>query len=722
MAVVFLGFLLRLLAGRNSLIDSGVLFAGNDEYYHMRRILYTVNHFPNTLWFDSYIDYPSGFNLTWPPLFDLISAGLSLALGQRAQPGIEMTSAFIPVVLGTITIVVVYFMVREALGRNVALLAALLVAITPLQIVKTMIGATDHHCLEVLLVQSSLLFLVLALSRSDRGYLFAAISGIIIAGLAYTWLGTDIYLGVFLIYAALQMTLDLRNGLPSKKTATILTAAFGVALILVLPFWNAPWLYPSFIGITAAIIGTLVMFALSRFMLERKVNWIAFPLAVLVLVGAFVILSPLAGMGSLILSGGDYLFGGEMGGKIAEAQPLFSNPESLFSISLYSSLGWKLILNLLFSLAGIVAFILYLRRRDDGMINGQLLVLVWAVASLLLTFGQIRFFYISSIAMSMLISLLFFCLLDHSKKRMAEQDQGHLRALAAALFVLLILPTAAQTASFFGSAPLIAGDWYESLNWLEENSNSTSFYDDPANVPEYSIMNLWDYGNWIIYVAKRPVVANNFQTGMEDSIKFYLSESEEESAALMDKRRAKYVFVDYDMLYGKMPSIAEWANEDPTSYLTVEDYGMSVAAIPTQKLLNTTMARLYLFDGAGTGHFRLIYESRTQVGSEFPKGRVKIFEYVPGALIRVKAGPDERVGALLNMTSNQGRAFAYIDEGQLSNGDYEMRVPYSTESRYGTHALGPYMIFSGNEMGVKMQNINVSEKDVLEGRTLEVSF
>ncbi len=722
LAVVFLGFLLRLLAGRNSLIDSGVLFAGNDEYYHMRRILYTVNHFPNTLWFDSYIDYPSGFNLTWPPLFDLISAGLSLALGQRAQSGIEMASAFIPVVLGAITIVVVYFMVREVLGRNVALLAALLVAITPLHILKTTIGATDHHSLEVLLMLSSLLFLVLALSKSEKGIFFAAISGIMMAGLAYTWLGADIYLGIFLIYAAIQMALDLRNGLPSKKTATALTAAFGVALILVLPFWNAPWLFPSALGITAAIIGTLVMFALSRFMLAHKVNWIAFPVAVLVLAAAFVILSPLSGMGSLILSGGDYFFGGEMGGKIAEAQPLFSNPQSLFSISLYSSLGWKLILNLLFSLAGIAAFILYLRRRDDGMINGQLLVLVWAVASLLLTFGQIRFFYISSIAMSILISLLFFCLLGYSRKRMAEREQDHFRALAVVLFVLLILPTAAQTVSLVGSEPLIAGDWYESLNWLEENSNSTSFYDDPVNVPEYSVMNLWDYGNWIIYLANRPVVANNFQTGMEDSIKFYLSESEEESAALMDERRAKYVFVDYDMLYGKLPSIAKWANEDPASYLTVEDYGMNIAAIPTQKLLNTTMARLYLFDGAGMGHFRLIYESRTPVGSEFPKGKVKIFEYVPGALIRVKAGPDERVGALLNMTSNQGRAFAYINEGQFSNGSYEMRVPYSTESRYGTHALGPYLIFSGNEMGVRMQSINVSEKDVSEGGILEVSF
>jgi oligosaccharyl transferase (archaeosortase A-associated) len=726
LAVVFLGVLLRLFAGRPSLVDSGVLFASYDDYYHMRRILYTVGHFPNTLWFDSYIDYPSGLNLTWPPLFDQISAGLSLALGQHAQPGIEMVSAFVPVLLGAVTIAVVYYMVRESLGRNVALMSALMAAITHYHIMNTTIGSTDHHSLEVLLLLSSLLFLVLALSKSEKTYFFAAISGIMMAGLAYTWLGADIYLGIFLAYAALQMTLDLRNGLPSGKTATAITAAFGVALILVLPFWNAPWLFPSFFGIAAAIVGTLVMFALSRFMLEHRVNWIAFPLALLVLAAAFVLFSPLMGMGSLILSGGDYLLGGGMSGKISEAQPLFSSETRvLFSISSYSSSGWKLILNLLFTLAGIAAFILYLRRQEgeSKRINGQLLVLVWAVASLILTLGQIRFFYISSIAMGVLISLLFFCILNYSKNRMPEKGQHHFRAFSVALFVLLVLPTATHTAAFVGGAPMIAGDWYESLNWLAKNSNSTSFYDDPVNPPEYSVMSLWDYGNWIIYQAKRPVVANNFQAGIRDSTKFYLSESEAESTALMDERRAKYVFVDYDMLHGKLPSIANWANEDPASYLILKDYSLNAVAIPTQKLFNTTMARLYLFDGAGTGHFRLIYESSTLVGSGgAPMGTVKIFEYVPSALIKVKAGPDERVGALLNMTSNQGRAFTYINEGQFLNGSYEMRVPYSTESRYGTHALGTYLIFSGNEMGVRMQNINVSERDVSEGRTLEVSF
>ena len=91
-AVLILGLLLRLFAGRNSLTENGVLLPGYDEYYHMRRILFTANHFPNTLWFDSYLNYPQGLEITWPPLFDQISAALCVAFGQHSKAGVEMVA------------------------------------------------------------------------------------------------------------------------------------------------------------------------------------------------------------------------------------------------------------------------------------------------------------------------------------------------------------------------------------------------------------------------------------------------------------------------------------------------------------------------------------------------------------------------------------------------------------------------------------------------------
>lgn len=719
LAIVFIGVLLKLFAGRSSLTENGILLPGYDEYYHMRRILYTVNHFPGTLWFDSYLNYPHGFNITWPPLFDQISAALCLALSQY---GHETIAVFVPVIIGSIAVAVIYYMVKELFGREVALLSAFMSVLAPYYLLYTMLGAIDHHCLEVLMHLISLLFVVLAVTRSNKKYHFAVLAGLAMAALAYTWRGADVYLGIFLVYAAIKMTLDLKSGSSSKDITATLLAAYFVALILVLPFWSTPWMSPSFIGLMAMIVALSIMFALSLLVAERNLSWKAFPLGIVVLGLVFVVLSQLTGglfgVGGLIQSGLDYIWGGKMIGKIGEAEPLIYDSETFYQV-IFSGLG----LNLLFSMAAIAACVAYIRREVGPKKQGQILFLVWAVCTIILTFGQSRFLYLSTISMGVLISILFFFALGLIESGMLEAGQKAPKWLAVGLLLILILPTLADTISFAeNTPPAVDKDWHQSLIWLKNNSDATSFYDNPDKNAEYSIMNWWDYGNWVLYISKRPVVANNFQAGVVDAARFYLSENEDDATAVLDARGSRYILTDYKLIYSKLPAITKWVNEDVNSYMRWEDQGSQIAIIPLQRLLNTTLARLYLFDAVGMGHFRLIYESATFFSESTAESEVKVFEYVPGALIRVKTRPGQRVGALLNMTSNQGRAFTYVNEASQNEDAFEMRVPYSTESRYETHAVSPYLIFAGNETLVNTQSLDVSERDVLGGRTIEIAF
>jgi len=725
-AVLVLGLLLRLFAGRNSLTNNGIVLPGYDEYYHMRRILYTVIHFPDTLWFDSYLNYPHGLEITWPPLFDQISAALCLALGQHSKSEIELVACFAPLIFGLIAIVVVYYIVRELFDHKVALLAAFMTALAPYYLLYTMFAALDHHCLEVLFFLSILLFMIMCISRKEKRYFYTFACGVAIAALAYTWQGADIYLAIFLLYAAVQITLDLKEGTSSKETATMLIASYAIAFILVLPFGNTAWLSASFHGIGAMIIALCIMFALAYIMDKRKISWKAFPLSILIVTALFAITSELAGgffgVGVLIQSGVKYLWGGEMIGKISEAEPLIYDAET-FSLVAFSMLG----LNLLFSLGGLVASLIYIRRSTGPKRQGQILLLLWIAGTLILTLGQSRFLYVSTINMGILISILLFFLLDMIDKRRQEAEPApsarYSRLLAGFLFLLLVLPTAWDAASFAESSPpAVAGDWQESLAWLKENSNTTSFFDAPQEVAEYSVMSWWDYGNWVLYMAERPVVANNFQAGVADAAKFYLSENEEEATAVLDARGSRYILADNKLIYGKLAALTNWANEDLSSYIREEDYGSEYLAIPQDRLYNTTLGKLYLFDGAGTGHFRLIYESKTFVGSSPAKSEVKIFEYVPGAVIKVRTGSNQKVGALLNMTSNQRREFIYINEGTLKGDSFEIRVPYSTEGGAGCHATSPYLIYSGNEAGATVKNLDVSEEDAMLGRTIELTF
>lgn len=734
-AVIVFGILLRLFAGRNSFSESGILLPGYDEYYHMRRILFTANHFPDTLWFDSYLNYPHGFDITWPPFFDQLSAAFCVAFGQHTKAGAEMVSSFVPIVIGIIAIAAVYYIVRELFDHRTALLASFMTALAPYYLLYTMFAALDHHCLEVLLSLTILLFLIKALIHSEKKNLHAAAAGVAMAALAYTWQGADIYLAIFLIYAAVQMVLDLKRGRSGDETGKLMLVAFAIAFILQIPFGNSAWLSASFRGTGIMLVFLGIMFVLSQVIVKRNMSWKVFPLSLAALLVIFALVTKLTGglfgLGSFIQSGMEYLWGGGMIGKIGEAEPLIYDAET-FSEVAFSMLG----LNLLLAIGGMAAAISYIRRSTGALQQGRIIFFLWTLITIILAFGQSRFLYISTISIGLLISILFFFLLEWAGSRNSEADQERvnqagerkasarpMKLLTAILLLLLVIPTAWDAASFAESTPpAVAGDWAESLAWLKENSNATSFYDSPQEKPEYSVMSWWDYGNWVLYLSERPVVANNFQAGVIDSAKFYLSESEDEATAILDKRGSRYILTDYSMIYGKFSSLTSWVDEDLGSYMSAEDLGSEYAIMPRERLFNTTLAKLYLFDGAGTGHFRLAYESKTFLGESPAKSDVKIFEYVPGALIKIKAEPDQKAGALLNMTSNQGRPFTYVNEAEVRGDSFLIRVPYSTENKKGCHAVTPYLAFSGNKNGLKTWNLNVSEEDIIKGKTIELTL
>ena len=83
-----IAFLMRMLSYASLTADGGITFTGYDEFYHMRRILYTTFNFPSFLNFDTYINYPYGFEVGWPPFFDLLGALLAIILG-AGQPDVH---------------------------------------------------------------------------------------------------------------------------------------------------------------------------------------------------------------------------------------------------------------------------------------------------------------------------------------------------------------------------------------------------------------------------------------------------------------------------------------------------------------------------------------------------------------------------------------------------------------------------------------------------------
>ena len=723
LGIFLLGFLLRLYAGRYIFQGGDIVFSGADEFYHMRRILYTVEHFPNTLWFDSYINYPHGLDITWPPFFDQLLASIALALGQHSQHGIEVASAIVPAFLGSLAIVAVYYTVREIFNRKAAIMSALMTALASYHLQISEMGATDHDSLEVLFLILTIMFIVLALSRRERKYFYAVAAGIFMAGLEYTWLGSSIYFGFFFVYMLVQISLDLKNGVSSNDKGMVVLIALGVGLASIVPFWRASWLFPNFCGIIVIMTSIIILFIISKLIAKGRAPWASFPIVIMILAGAFFIVSQQLRSFWLFSAVNTNAFNFLSGSAyIEEAAPLISKPELFLNNSFVTTMD----INLLLSIIGFAILLSYFRhsKQNAEKKEAQLLFMVFAIFTLILAVIQIRFLALFAITMAILIGILFSKAADEIEMSMKSPSRQSMLLILALVFALAI-PTIREDAIVFNGHPDISGDWYNALKWMESNTNATKYYDNPDKIPEYSVLSWWDYGNWILYEAKRPVVVNNFQgeTGIRDASKFYLSEDQKTAMDVLDERGVRYIITDYDMLNNKLPAIAVLANKTLHDYAGTPSPGNYAEANITKNLYRTTLARLHYFDGIGLDRVRLIYESPTfRVGNP-AISQLKIFEYVPGAVIKVPSSPGMKAEATLKMITNQGRTFSYAVGGMQKANGYEIRVPYSTEKRYGTHSLGPYSVTIDIGANTRItKKVNVSEDDVLDGKIINVNI
>ncbi len=224
-------------------------------------------------------------------------------------------------------------------------------------------------------------------------------------------------------------------------------------------------------------------------------------------------------------------------------------------------------------------------------------------------------------------------------------------------------------------------------------------------------MSWWDYGNYILYRAERPAVANNFQTGISDAANFFIAQDEAAANAVMDKRNARYVMLDYRLgspwagvTYGVFENMPYLAGDDVASYhatyVLPETYGSQQMVDGSGKYYGSMYSRLYDGDGLGgrdpLGHnapalqrYRLLYTS----GGNDP---VKVFEYVKGASITGTASPNAVVKARLNVTLDDGEHTYDASTIAGADGSYTLIVPYPTSATVGPTRTGAaYALSSG---------------------------
>ena len=218
--------------------------------------MYTVENFPSVSSFDSYVNYPLGYIVGWPPLFDILGASLSLlaGLGHPSDFTIELTSAMLPVALGVLSIIPLYFIVKDTIGKNAALIASLIMAIIPGSVFRTIFGFTDHHSLEVFLLLLTYLLFTRAVTSAKAGGLslsnlmsasglkaqkkpliYAALAGIGVASMVFAFDVSALFVSILVAYAFIQFAIDSLDRVRSQYLAIVGTIASLVAVLIVAP-------------------------------------------------------------------------------------------------------------------------------------------------------------------------------------------------------------------------------------------------------------------------------------------------------------------------------------------------------------------------------------------------------------------------------------------------------------------------------------------------------
>jgi oligosaccharyl transferase (archaeosortase A-associated) len=794
---------MRMLSYPSLTADGGITFTGYDEFYHMRRILYTVFNFPHILNFDTYINYPYGFEVGWPPFFDLLGSLLALILG-AGQPDthtVEFAGALLPVLLGVLTIVPIYVVATLIFDKRTGLVGALAFAVLPAHVYVSRFGTVDHHVAEVFLSTVAYAFFILALKLAGESKLslsslknissdkkiinplvFSVVSGLFFSLVIFTWIGAPAFISFIVLYALIQTTLDLKAGKESDYVFICSAATLFATLLFTIPLvagtvrqgFEMSAMYLSWfqvVYVLGMLAGVFLLWGFSAYISKKEMDWKYYPGILILVLGSSLLLLRVFSTEFyvFIIEGMRFFSGkGEYISTIAEAVPLFLTGQGQLTLSsVLGSFG----LSFLAALAGF--FLLILESKNEKSKPERVFFLVWTLFYAYLALSQRRFTYLFAVNVSILTAYLLLVLLDsfdfekeikklvnsekrneknsipvpqtrkktslktrsksktrqeaESKNKAADQPDYFKLVSGVALIGLIFVPSIWLCATFAKDAVSIGPEWKDSLEWLQTSTPETSYYLEPSETPEYGVLSWWDYGNWIVYVGKRPAVSNNFQTGVEDSANFFLTDSEEEAKAIVEKLNVKYIITDTLMAEGKFSAIAEIAGKDVGDYYDVKttqgNTGLKTVATPKQALLQTQIYKLQKLDGTSLGNFRLVHESSNTTESEESKeNTVKVFKYVKGATLSGIVSPDETVMATLELTSNTGRKFTY-QKGDVADekGSFEIDVAYPTESTgNGVHATSAYSLTAGENSTIT--GVQVTEGDILNGNRIEVNI
>ncbi|WP_435096237.1 oligosaccharyl transferase, archaeosortase A system-associated [Halarchaeum sp. P4] len=293
-----------------------VFFGGNDPWYHYRNTMYTVKHWPQTMPFDPWTEFPYGTSVDqFGTLFDqlMATAALILGLGSPSEHLVGLTVLFTPVVVGALVAIPTYYLGKRLAGRSAGVIAAAVLAVLPgMFLQRSLVGTADHNIAEPLFQASAVVALLVALHVAERDRPvweqvlarewaalkpvlgWSALAGIIAALYMWAWPPGVLLVGIVGTFFLVKLASVHYNGRSPDHLAFVGVTSMAVAGVLMfVPFSTVGFVAVKYsllqvVGALGVAVACVFLAWLSREFEARNVDRSLYPVAVfgIVLVGA----------------------------------------------------------------------------------------------------------------------------------------------------------------------------------------------------------------------------------------------------------------------------------------------------------------------------------------------------------------------------------------------------------------------------------------------------
>ncbi len=463
---------------------------------------------------DTYVNAPVGARMVYGRSLHIAAIVALHRLLTLFKPGYPLpaSSFWVPVIIGVLGVLPSFWIGRRLAGDLGGLLAAVLIAVHPAFLSRSI--GSDNDVWNVVLPLFMLWAVTAAVdARNQRRAAALAVVGGCVAGLhAVTWRGWPFsYAAVAGGLAGNILLLGVHYAVRRRTRRVELATALRRAAVVAAVFWVVTGLFTSLAAVEDVRFGipTNLLDRAAGVLLPQHTTAAADPDLWPNVFSTVAELVKPDRAGIITLMGGPLLFLGSFIGLIVLLLPkrgwawthwsvLITAGVSALLICSISGLSQAVTLGLLsVPLAGaLVVYVFGDPVPGDIDRAGPLVISVWFLGGLFIAYGGVRFLLLLVAPFSLALSAAAGRLYESARGWMDRRAAPYRPAVSAGLLALfaliLVAPIRAGYTAARSYVPRMSDAWWDTLTHLRNHS------------PPDAIVNTWsDYGYWVKYVAER---------------------------------------------------------------------------------------------------------------------------------------------------------------------------------------------------------------------------